>query len=225
MWLKLKTPCYVELEDVKDLARLACALERASLPVFSLRLHGDDILATQMDLLMGRPVIYYAKHDKSGEFLAYRKMGGTEDVAIVDAVTNPTFTYAPIIQVEKLPSEMMKNAKADKKSGYISIKLKDLASLAKVSSYKMIFEEAPLPLFLFKDNNWILGTFMSMNDSDSVSYFYYIEMDSTPSAQFLKYSSQRIEKPTFTNKIDEHGYIYMKIIKLNKNHPLVMIHE
>ncbi|MFQ5969708.1 MAG: hypothetical protein ACE5J2_04365 [Nitrososphaerales archaeon] len=223
--MKLQTPCYIELQAIKDLARLACALERASLPIFCLRLHEDDILAIQIDLLMGRPIIYYAKHGKSGEFLAYRNMGGNEDVLLVDAITNPTFTYAPIIHVEKIPEDMMKKAKADKMSGYISIELKDLASLAKVSSYKMIFEEAPLPLFLFKDRSWILGTFMSMNDNDSISYFYYIRMDSTPAESFLKYSSQSIKKPAFTNKIDEHGYVYMKIIRLSKNHPLVMIHE
>jgi len=223
--LKLKTPCYVELESINDLARLACALERAPLPVFSLHLHGNDVLAAQIDFLMGRPVIYYAKFNRQGEFLAYRNVGGIEDITIVDAITNPTFSYAPIIQVDKLPSNMMKNVKVDKTSGYISIKLKDATSLAKVSSYKMFYEEAPLPLFLFKDSKPILGTFMSMNDGDSVSYFYYVELDSAPSEMFMKYSSQRVEKPAFTNKIDEHGYIYMKVIRLRKDHPLVMLHD
>jgi len=223
--LKLKTPCYVELESMNDLARLACALERAPLPVFSLPLHGDSVLAAQVDFLMGRPVIYYAKFNRSGEFLAYRTVSGVEEITIVDAITNPTFSYAPIIQVDKLPNNMMKNAKAEKSSGYVTIKLKDVASLAKVSSYKMFYDEAPLPLFLFKDGKPILGAFMSMNDSDSISYFYYVELDSAPSEMFMKYSSQRVEKPTFTNKIDEHGYIYMKVIRLRKDHPLVMLHD
>jgi len=210
---------------MRDLARLVCALERTPLPVFSLRLHGDDVLAAQIDFLMGRPVVYYAKFNMSGEFLAYKNVGGVEDITVVDAITNPTFSYSPIIQVDKLPNNMMKNVKVDKSSGYISIKLKDVTSLAKVSSYKMFYDEAPLPLFLFKDGKPILGTFMSMNDSDSVSYFYYVELDSTPSEMFMKYSSQRVEKPAFTNKIDEHGYIYMKVIKLRKDHPLVMLHD
>jgi len=174
---------------------------------------------------MGRPIIYYAKFNRSGEFLAYRNVSGVEDITMVDAITNPTFSYAPIIQVDKLPNNMTKNVKADKNSGYIIIKLKDAASLVKVSSYKMFYDEAPLPLFLFKDNKPILGAFMSVNDSDSVSYFYYVELDSIPSAMFMKYSSQRIEKPAFTNKIDEHGYIYMKVIRLHKDHPLVMLHD
>jgi hypothetical protein len=122
---------------------------------------------------------------------------------------------------------MMKNSKtkASKNSSYISIKLKDLASLAKVSCYKMIYEEAPLPLFLFKNGDWVLGTFMGTNDSNDAAFFYYINMDSTPVKPFLKYSAQKVEKPAFTNNIDEHGYVYMKVIKLKKDHPLVMINE
>lgn len=222
--MKPKTPCYVELESINDLARLVCALERTPLPVFSLSLHGDDVLSAQIDFIAGRPIIYYAKFNRSGEFLAYRNVGGVENITTVDAITNPTFSYAPIIQVEKLPNNMTKSVKVEKNSGCISIKLKDAASLAKVSSYKMFYEEAPLPLFLFKDDKPILGTFMSMNESDSVSYFYYVELDAAPSEMFMKYSSQRVEKPAFTNKIDEHGYIYMKVIRLRKDHPLVMLH-
>lgn len=223
--MKLKSPSYIELDSVKDLARLACALERAPLPIFFMNLRGEDVLATQIDLLMGKPVIYYAKANSSGEFLAYRNAGGVEDVVLVDAVTNPALLYAPIIRVEKIPANMMKNSKTSKNSSYISIKLKDLASLAKVSCYKMIYEEAPLPLFLFKNGNWILGTFMGTNDSNDAAFFYYINMDSTPLQPFLKYSAQKVEKPTFTNNIDEHGYVYMKVIKLKKDHPLVMIDE
>ncbi len=210
---------------MNDLARLVCALERTPIPVFSLLLHGDNVLASQIDFLVGRPIIYYAKCDKSGEFLAYRNSGGFEDIAMVDAITNPTFSYAPIIRVDKLPNKMMKNVKVEKDSGCISIKLKDVASLAKISSYRMFYEEPPLPLFLFKDGKPILGTFMSIDDSDNGSYFYYAELDSTPSETFMRYSGQRAEKPTFTNKIDEHGYIYMKIIRLRKDHPLVMFND
>jgi hypothetical protein len=223
--LKLKTPHYVELESVQDLARLVCAFERAPLPVFLMKFHGDNVLAAQADLLMGRPVIYYAKFKGHGEFLAYRNTGGVEDITAVEAITNPTFAYAPIIQVDRLPDSMIKNAKADKNSRYISIRLKDVASLAKVSSFKMFYDEAPLPLFLFKDKKPILGTFLSMNDGDNVSYFYYVVMNSVPAQTFMKYSSQRVEKPEFTNKTDEHGYVYMKVIRLRKNHPLVMLHD
>ncbi|MEM2760640.1 MAG: hypothetical protein QXU32_08235 [Nitrososphaerales archaeon] len=193
--------------------------------IFSVRLHGEDILATQMDFIMCKPVIYYAKTNLSGEFLAYRNAGGVEDVALVDSIANPALVYAPIIHVKKFPSYMINNTKIGKSMRCISIKLKDLSSVAKVSCYKMIYEESPLPLFLFKNVDWILGTFMSADDGNGMPFFYYISMSSPPAQPFLKYSAQRAEKPVFTNNIDEHGYVYMKVIKLKKDHPLVMIDD
>lgn len=223
--MKLKPPSYIELDSIKDLARLVCALERAPMPVFSMKLNGEDILAAPIDLLMGKPVIYYARTNSSGEFLAYRNNRSVEEVSLVSTLTNPTFIYAPIIQVEKIPSSLARNSKGTKNSSYLSIKLKDLASLAKISSYKMIYEEPPLPLFLFKNNSLVLGVFMSSNHGSDIAFFYYIETDSIPSEPFLKYSAQKDTRPVFTNNIDEHGYIYMKVIKLKKNHPLVMIND
>ncbi|MFQ5940226.1 MAG: hypothetical protein ACE5KA_00800 [Nitrososphaerales archaeon] len=223
--MKLKPASFIELDSIKDLARLACALEKAPLPVFSMQLEGEDILAVQVDLLMGRPIIYYAKTSYSGEFLAYRKVGSVEDVVLVNSITNPALVYAPIIQVEKIPTNMMKYAKVHKNSNYLSIKLKELASLAKVSSYKMIYEEPPLPLFLFKNDYLVLGTFMDINESSDTAFFYYVDMDSTPDHPFLKYSAQKGEKPAFTSNVDVHGYVYMKVIKLKKDHPLVKIDE
>lgn len=224
--MKSKNPCYVELESVKDLARLVCALERTPLPVFSFSLNGDGVLATPTDLLNERPVVYYAKFPKQGEYLAYRNVGGSEYVSAVEAITNPTFSCSPIIRVEKLPDGMVKSAKVNKSDGYSSIRLKDAASLAKISSYKVFLEEVPLPLFLLRDDSKpVLGTFMGMNDIDGISYFYYVELEQAPSESFLKYSSQRISKPVFTNKLDEHGYVYMKIIRLLKEHPLVMLDD
>lgn len=222
--MKPKRPCYVELESLNDLARLVCALERVPLPLLELELDGQGVLAAQFDFLAGRPVVYYAKHKNSGGFLAYRNAGNTEDVTFVDAVTNPMFAYAPIIRVARMP-DAMKDAKPERNSACTSVKLGDLTSLAKVSSYKMFLEEAPMPLYLVGGaKGGTLGTFMNVGD-DGTSYFYYVDLESVPAERFLKYSVQRAGKPAFTNKTDEHGYIYMKIVKLRKEHPLVVLYD
>ncbi|MFQ5921102.1 MAG: hypothetical protein ACE5JV_03700, partial [Nitrososphaerales archaeon] len=54
---------------------------------------------------------------------------------------------------------------------------------------------------------------------------YYVKLEEAPSGSFLKYSSQGVGKPVFTNRIDEHGYMYMKIVRLLKEHPLVMLDD
>jgi hypothetical protein len=124
-----------------------------------------------------------------------------------------------------------------KKSGYLAIRLKDLSSLAKVAAYKTIYDEPPLPLFLFKvsddtevgfnesNSRFVIGATMSLNESETKSYFYYVILNEEPKDPFLRYSSQKIEQPSFSSRCDEHGYIYLKLIKLAHTHPLVGINE
>jgi hypothetical protein len=197
-------------------------------------LNKEHIFAVQTDFISGRPVIYFVKslQIKDGQYLAYRVTGGTEEVIVVDSVANPTFVYSPIINIDTFPPTLTKTARIDKKSGYISIKLRDLASLAKVAAYKTIYDEPPLPLFLFKEINrtktyyrkFVIGAAMSLSESDTISYFYYILLDEEPKDPFLRFSSQKVEQPSFSNRIDEHGHIYLKLIKLADNHPLVGIY-
>jgi hypothetical protein len=221
----LKAPCYVQLDSIKDFGRLVCALERTPLPAFSLALSGEHILAVQADFIGGRSVIYFASTPelKEGQYLAYRVSNGIEEVTVVDSVVNPTFVYSPIINVSRFPPAMARKAiKIDKNSGYFVIQLKDLASLAKVAAYKTMYDEPPLPLFMFREGSKVIvGAAMSMNDNDTVAYFYYVSIDHEPKDPFLRYSSQKVEQPLFSSRIDEHGYIYLKLVKLASAHPLV----
>jgi len=228
--LRLKAPWYIPLADVKDFGRLVCALERAPLPSFSLRFGNRDVFAVQLDVIDGRPVIYYAQTDKpGGHYLAYRISNGIEEVFSSDGVGNSTFVYSPLLHIEKLPPILAKSARVDKskKAGYVPVKLKDLASLAKVAAYKTLYDEPPLPLFYFRDGSKsCLGATMSMNENDSLSYFYYTVIDGHELKEpFLRYSSQKAEQPTFATRLDDHGNIYLKVIRLAGDHPLVKIYD
>ncbi len=199
------------------------------MPAFSLVLNEHFVYAVQTDFIEGRPVIYFAENDDRnyGQYLAYRITGTTEEVTIVDSVVNPSYIYTPIINVEKFPTSLTKKARLNRKSGYITIKLKDLSSLAKVAAYKTIYDEPPLPILSFKDNNnkCVVGSAISFIESDSISYFYYLVLDVEPPDSFLRYSSQRVEQPSFSNRIGEHGYVYLKLIRLASKHPLVDISD
>ncbi|HYV52900.1 MAG TPA: hypothetical protein VE971_06350 [Candidatus Eisenbacteria bacterium] len=172
-------------------------------------------------------MIYFVKSEemKYGQYMAYRITGTTEEVCVVDSVMNPSFIYTPIINVDKFPPTLTKKARLSKKSSYISIRLRDLASLAKVAAYKTIYDEPPLPLLIFKDKmKFVIGSAISLIESDTLSYFYYVIHDEEPANSFLRYSSQKAEQPSFSNRIDEHGYVYLKLIRLASSHPLVKIH-
>ncbi|MEO9364350.1 MAG: hypothetical protein ABI348_10665 [Nitrososphaera sp.] len=234
--MRLKAPVYIPLASLKDFGRLVCALERAPMPSFALTIGGKQVLAAQLDVMNGRPVIYTAEAEVgNSQYLAYRVSNGIEEVMLADSVGNPTFVYSPILNVERFPPALAKSAKVEKGTGYTVIKLKDMASLAKVAAYKTLYEEAPLPLFLARQQKkaatattttkTIVGTTMSVNENDSLSYFYYVLLESEPAEPFLRYASQKPEQPAFCTSLDEHGYIYLKVIRLAADHPLVKAYD
>lgn len=227
--MQIKSPFFIEVSNIHDFGRLVCAFERTPLLTFSFKSGKDDLLATQIDFLNNIPVIYYVKHScGAGQYLAYRNNSGIEDVSIVENIQNPSVVYSPIISVEKFPTIFWRRPKGAKNMNYAPIKLSNFQSLVKIASYKMIYEESPLPLFVFKStkkSKYIVGTALNMAESDGVSYFYYAAIPENPKNSFIRYSSLKSEDPTFTNNIGEHGYIYIKLIKLLGSHPLVKVDE
>lgn len=220
---EVKPPCFVELASIKDLARLACAIERAPLPAFAIESGNEILLSVQFDFFMGRPIFYYVKAKERRAYLGYRNAAGNEEVVQTDSVSSPTFVYAPIIGIKKLPAPFHKalHAPLDVKEKFLSTEVSDLASLAKIGSYKMVFEEPPVPLYAFENNEkWVAGAFARMDDYEEASIFFFVRLENPPE-NFLRHSIQKIDGTSFTNKIEEHGYIFIKVIKLASVHPLV----
>ncbi|MDP9462652.1 MAG: hypothetical protein M3O97_02775 [Thermoproteota archaeon] len=50
-------------------------------------------------------------------------------------------------------------------------------------------------------------------------------VEEEPKEPFLRYSSQRADQPTFLTRLDEHGYVYLKVIRLAEDHPLVKTYD
>ncbi len=216
-----KHPFYVELYDMTEFSRLVCALERIPRTCFSFSLDGKDVVSVQMDLLKERPVNYYVPNTKYGHYLSYGFKTGKEDCDIVNTITNPTYLYSPIIRIKSMPESLKPEAAAESDILYEPLELEDLASLLKLSYG---FEESPFPLFTFSDGkNWLVGVFMNFNESDESSYFCHVKLDYEPTKPFLKYSSKDGIEPSFVSSINEHGYSYLKVIKLKGKHPVVKL--
>ncbi len=217
----VKLPHYVQVANRIEFARLVCALERVPRTSFSFEHEGQYVISVQMDLLKERPIIYYTPAEKSGHYLSYGFKAGNEDSSIVNTITNPTYLYSPIVRVKSLPPSLKQETHHDLECVYDPLELEDLASLVKLSYG---FEESPFPLFAFSDGKkWLLGVFMNFNESDEVSYFCHVILDNEPTKPFLKYSSKDGTEPSFTNSVSEHGYSYLKVIKLKDKHPLVKL--
>jgi len=217
----VKLPHYVQVANRIEFARLVCALERVPRTSFSFEHEGQYVISVQMDLLKERPIIYYTPAEKSGHYLSYGFKAGNEDSSIVNTITNPTYLYSPIVRVKSLPPSLKQETQRDLESVYDPLELEDLASLVNLSYG---FEESPFPLFAFSDGNkWLLGVFMNFNESDKVSYFCHVTLNIEPSKPFLKYSSKDGAEPSFASSVSEHGYSYLKVIKLKGKHPLVKL--
>jgi hypothetical protein len=88
----------------------------------------------------------------------------------------------------------------------------------------MFFEEPALPLFAFKDgSSWILGTFARIDDYEEASIFFYWKSSQAPSSGFVRYASDKIGDTGYVSKTEEHGYQYVKVVKLAQKHPLVQL--
>ena len=136
-----------------------------------------------------------------------------------NTISNPTYLYSPIIRIKSMPESLKPEAPTDSDPKYDLVELEDLASLLKLSYG---FVESPFPLFTFLDGaKWLVGVIMNFNESDEMSYFCHVKLESEPTKPFLKYSSKDGIEPSFVGGPSEHGYSYLKVIKLKDKHPLV----
>ena len=226
---EIKPPAFIEAESLNDIARLVCALERAPLPLFSIKNSEKNMIASQLDLFLGIPVFYFAYSNEVKHFLGYRTLQNGEEVSLVDSPVNTALIHAPIIDIVKMPAIFQKGLKdagsTRKQDGqkFLSLEVKDLMSLVKVASYKILFEEPPLPIFAFPSQNkgkWCIGAFTRIEDYEEASIFFFYEQESKPEQNFVRYSMNKADA-TFTNRTDEHGYVYVKVVRLKQTHPLV----
>jgi hypothetical protein len=212
--------CFVKLSGLLELGRLACALERAQLPIFMSKHNGATRLSVQNDLFMGVPIFYYYESEKEGEFLAYKNSGETEEVQLVESASVPSYIYSPIIHVLKLPHILEHKKEFHQK--FLAAEVADLPSLVKLATYKMLYEEPPLPLYCFKNgSSWIMGAFARLDDNEEASLFFYTRVKTEPTAGFVRYSPTNLADTGFSKRADEHGFYYVKVIKLAEKHPLV----
>ena len=211
-----KLPRYIQVNSTLEFSRLVCALERAPRVSFLHDHQGQKILSVQMDVLKEKPVVYYTPLENNGHYLCYGLKSGKEESDVVDSTSDSSKLYSPIIRIKSLPKTLRPgNGTLDR---YQPIELEDLSSLAKLT---WGFEENPFPLFLFPHlEKWLIGVFMNFTE-EGTSYFCHVVLDFDPQKPFVKFSSTNSSEPSFVDTPSEHGYSYIKIIKLRETHPLV----
>jgi len=211
-----KLPRYIQVNSTLEFSRLVCALERTPRVSFLHDYDGQKILSVQMDILKEKPIVYYTPLKNIGHYLCYELKGGKEKSEIVDTTSDASKLYSPIVKIKSLPKTLRPgNGTLDR---YQPIELEDMSSLAKLT---WGFDEIPFPLFLFPHKDqWLIGVFMNFNE-EGTSYFCHVVLDKDPQKPFIKFSSTNGSEPIFVENPSEHGFSYVKIIKLKETHPLV----
>ncbi|RNJ75418.1 MAG: hypothetical protein D9C04_06665 [Nitrosopumilus sp. B06] len=209
-------PRYIQLGSTLEFSRLVCALERPPRVSFLHDHEGQKILSVQMDILKEKPIVYYTPLENNGHYICYSMRSGREESNIVDSTSDSSKLYSPIIRIKSLPKTLMPgNGTLDR---YQPIELEDVSSLAKLT---WGMDDVPFPLFLFPHGpKWLLGAFMNFSE-EGASYFCHVVLDCDPQKPFVKFSPSNGSDPLFVENPSEHGYSYLKIIKLKDTHPLV----
>ena len=213
----VKFPSYIQVNSPLEFTRLVCALERSPRVSFLHEHQGKKVLSVQMDMLKQSPVIYYSPIENFGHYLSYGFKSGKEESLMVDSTIDNSKLYSPIVKIKSLPESLRPSSNTSTEK-YQPIEFEDVGSLAKLSYG---FDEAQFPLFSFPFNGrWLLGVFLNFNE-DGDSFFCYVVLNQEPIEPFLKHSATNGSQPIFVNNTSEHGYSYIKIIKLQETHPLV----
>jgi hypothetical protein len=220
---------FVRLAALKDLGRLACAMEIAPLPIFRFPngdVSSESLLAVQVDLYLGNPIFYYVSGANANSYLGYKVSSFGEEILPVPAPSIPGYAYAPVINVKRLPAGISpassSSRRFQRRKKLTAVEVEDLASLARIAAYKLVYEESPLPVFSYKGSEeHIMGTFARMDEYEESSIFFYFKQRDSPAASFIKYSISKPSEVTFTSRTDEHGNVLIKIINLAEKHPIV----
>lgn len=208
---------FIELSSFNDFARFVCAFREYPLRVYSHEYNGKRILSSGFTLT-NTLLLFYTPMKKFGRYVSYQASGGKEYCDVMDSTKNIS-TYAPIIHLESnvtsLPVE--KEKFSDK---FYPRRVKDLGSLARLTYDPELPDEANLSLFAIPHNNsWLLGYLTTLEMDEVLYQFNYLELESEPTKPFVKYQGHLGKEPEFSDSF-EHGFSYLSVIKIMKEHPI-----
>jgi len=213
----MQNQCFIEVLNFEEFARYVCAFREHPLRVYSHELDGNKVFSTGI-VLANTFLFFYTQSTKDGRYLSYVSKAGKEISDVVNS-TKAISTYAPIINLESLPSPF--KTKTEKLTDeFKPIKVKDLGSLARLIYDPQLFDEPDLTLFSFPfKKKYIIGKITAIEMDEVVYCFNYVELDSESTKPYLKYQGHEGKLPSFSDKF-EHGYTYLPIIKLKQTHSI-----
>lgn len=209
----------VEVFDLLELARFAAALERLPRTILSFREGGSYIMAVLMEELEEAWAFLTARSNRTGQFLMYEAGTLGERIEFVNKIRDYSASYIPVIGLAERP-EFLKC-----KKGLIPplkpVKVDDLTSLVKLAIYKLHYDELPVSLYLSKEDDGLhLGAMAKITERNRNIYYFHTKVEEAEGG-FLKVSTADVREVKFSKGVGEHGFLYIKVIKLKDKLGLV----
>lgn len=209
----------VEVEDLLELARFAAALERLPRTILSFREEGGYLMAVLMEELEEAWAFLITRSERTGQFIMYEAGASGEIVEFVDKVRDYSASYIPVIGLAERP-EFLKC-----KKGLIPplkpVKVDGFTSLIKLAIYKLHYDEFPVSLYLSKEEDGLhLGAMVKITEGNGDTYYFHTKVEEAEGG-FLKINRTDIRDVRFSKGIGEHGFLYIKVIKLKDKLGLV----
>ncbi|WP_246282199.1 hypothetical protein [Nitrosopumilus ureiphilus] len=206
---------FVEVDSFLDFARFVCAFREYPLRVYAHKLHGKMVLSSR--IVLSKSILAFYTDYQEGRYIEYDPKGGKETSRVVSSIQS-TSDHAPIVHLDSLPFQIKYYKKtADK---FKISKVLDLGNLARLTYDPEWPDNPKITLLCFpKGEKWIVGYMSVIELAETVYCFYYVELDEEPDKPFIKYSGHKGISAQFTD-IFQHGFPYLPVVKLKKNHPL-----
>lgn len=209
---------FIELASFDDLARYACALQEYPKRVYSHQFNDLRIVSSTLTLA-NTLLIFYTALPKFGRYISY-KISAKKEICDIVHSTKSIAHYAPIIHMESDISPLLPAKSDDIADKFYPLQVKDLGSLARLTYDHEFPDEHNLTLYTFPSNgSWVIGYITSL-EMDEVYYnFNYVELDSEPPKNFMKYQGNQGRDPEFLDDF-ANGYSYLPIIKIKDEHSI-----
>jgi len=206
---------FVEVETFLDFARFVCAFREYPLRVYAHKFHGKMVLSSR--LVLSNSILAFYTNYENGRYIEYDPHGGIETAKVVNSISSNS-NYAPIIHLDSLPFQIKSYKTISNK--FKTSKVLDLGNLARLTYDPEWPDDPKVTLLCFpRKKKWIIG-YMSVIELDTTIFcFYYVELDDEPDKPFIKYSGHKGVPAQFTDTF-QHGFPYLPIVKLKKEHPI-----
>ncbi|WP_371504004.1 hypothetical protein [Nitrosopumilus adriaticus] len=204
---------FVEVDSFLDFARFVCAFREYPLRVYAHKLNNKMILSCR--LVLSNSILAFYTDYENGRYIEYDPKGGKETARVVNSIDSSS-QYAPIIHLDSLPFPLKSYKKISNK--FKTSKVLDLGNLARLTYDPEWPDDPKVTLLCFPHRKkWIVGYMSMIELVETVYCFYYVELDKEPDKVFIKYSGHKGVPAQFTD-IFQHGFPYLPIVKLKKEH-------